>query len=217
MIQAILFDLDGTLIDTEKLYRKYYKEAFKHFGYYMTDERVLSLRSLGRPYCDILFNKWFGDKLLVAELKKYRNKLMDDHIAKYGFEIKKGMKELLQWLHENKYKVVLTTACDTPTATFRLNKVDIAQYFDHIVCANDVKLGKPSPDTYLKAIQTLNLDAKQCIAVEDSPNGVKSATSAGLITVMIPDQTQPDKELLMLNIKVCKDGFELKELIKNWK
>jgi len=217
MIKAILFDLDGTITDTEKLYRRFYKQAFNHFGFDVTDEQILSLRSLGKPYCIDRFFEWFGDKLHVTELKQYRNKLMDDFIANNGIEVKKGMRELIIWLKENNYMVVLTTACDYKTASFRLNKIGLIKYFDHIICANDVKFGKPAPDTYLKAVNYLKLDPKECLAIEDSPNGVKSAVSAGLNTIMIPDQTPPTQDLLDLKIYVVKDGFELRDFIKNLK
>ena len=75
--KAVIFDLDGTLIDTEKLYRKYWPEALLHFGYELSDERALMLRSLGRPFAPEQFRKWFGEDFDYPAVRAYRGKLID--------------------------------------------------------------------------------------------------------------------------------------------
>lgn len=195
MIKTIIFDLDGTLIDTEKYFKVFWRQAAKAFGYEMSEEQALRLRSLGRPFAPALLQEWFGKEFDYLAVREYRRKIMKEHLEKTGIELKDGAKETLDWLKRNGYQVALATATPKDRAAEQLRKVGIACYFDAVVSAAQVEKGKPAPDVYLYACEELDVRPEECMAVEDSPNGVLSAVSAGLKTVMVPDQTQPEKAL----------------------
>ncbi len=194
-ISTIIFDLDGTLIDTEKYFKVFWRQAAKEFGFYMTEEQALSLRSLGRPFAPALLKEWFGEAFDYTAVRDCRRKLMQEHLARVGLERRPEALEILRWLSENGYRIALATATPKERAEEQLKETGLLPYFDEIVSATEVRLGKPAPDVYLKTLEVLGADPKECLAVEDSPNGVESATAAGIPTVLIPDQTQPDGEL----------------------
>ncbi len=194
-ISTIIFDLDGTLIDTEKYFKIFWRQAAEEFGFHMTEEQALSLRSLGRPFAPALLKEWFGEAFDYTAVRDCRRKLMQEHLAKVGLERRPEALETLEWLSENGYRIALATATPKDRAEEQLTETGLLPYFDEIVSATEVKLGKPAPDVYLKTLEVLGADPEECLAVEDSPNGVKSATAAGIPTVMIPDQTQPDEAL----------------------
>ncbi|MBR5091407.1 MAG: HAD family phosphatase [Ruminiclostridium sp.] len=214
-IKAVVFDLDGTLLDTEKLLFRYWREAAARFGYDMSPEQALTLRSLTHRLVQPLFTEWFGEGCDYKELRSCRMKLMQEHIDRYGVETKPGARELLTFLGEHGYMRAIATATDVERAGRLLKTACIDGFFDRIVCASMVEWGKPRPDIYIYAAQQLGLSPDECIAAEDSPNGVISAHDAGCFTVMIPDLTQPDDGLRPYISAVCDDLNGIAELLKN--
>lgn len=194
-IHAVIFDLDGTLIDTEKYYRICWPKAVEHFGYTMTDEQALSLRSLGRPYAPERFREWYGEDFDYEKIRAYRKQLMEECIEENGIALKPGAVEILTYLREHGIITALATANDRERAGRYLKKIGLYEYFDHIVCADMVEHGKPAPDIYQYACEQLKEKPEHCMAVEDSPNGAMSAMRAGCKTVYIPDQTPVEEEL----------------------
>ncbi len=195
MIQAVIFDMDGTLIDTEKYYRVCWPRALAEFGYCMTDEQALAIRSLGRPFIIDRLREWFGDELDYHAVREIRKKLVEEEIEKNGLQVKPGAFRLLETIRSKKIAAAVATASDPERTVRYLNQTGLYGYFDRLISATMVKEGKPSPDIYLYACETLGMEPDCCMAVEDSPNGVLSAYRAGCRVVMVPDQTQPDDNL----------------------
>lgn len=208
-ITTIIFDLDGTLIDTEKYFKVFWRRAAAEFGYDMSEEQALQLRSLGRPFAPELLQRWFGKEFDYTAVRECRRNMMKAHLDKTGIELKKGAAETLDWLRKNGYRVALATATPTERALEQLDEINITRYFNKIVSAAEVERGKPAPDVYVYACRKMGVSPKECLAVEDSPNGVLSAYEAGLNVVMVPDQTKPDEEI---SGKLCACLKSLEEL-----
>lgn len=208
-IKAAIFDLDGTVIDTEKLLVKYWCMAANEFGFPMEREHALQLRSLARKYAEPLLKEWFGENCDYMTVRNRRMELMTAHIIENGLDVKAGIKELLVWLGENGYKRAVATATDLTRAGKYLTDVGLYDYFDCIISAQQVENGKPKPDVYIYAVNQLGLTPDECIAVEDSPNGVISASDAGCKTIMVPDLTEPDEELKKRLYAVCPKASDI--------
>lgn len=194
-IKAVIFDLDGTILDTEKLLVKYWCKAANDLGFPIEREHALTLRSLTHRLVQPLFTEWFGENCDYREVRALRMKLMQEHIDKYGLDVKEGAVALLEWLGKNGYKRAVATATDIERAGKLLKTAGLYDYFDNVISASMVEWGKPKPDIYIYAAEKLGLDPSECIAVEDSPNGIISASDAGCNTIMVPDLTQPDEEI----------------------
>lgn len=210
MIKGVIFDMDGLMIDTEKLLLRFWIQAAGEYGFDMKKEHVLQIRSLAPEYATEKFKSFFGDKFDYPLIKKRRIELMNDFISKNGIEKKYGLDELLKYLDENGYKKAVATATDIKRTTAYLERLNIFHYFDEIVTAQMVTHGKPAPDIYLKASEKIGLEPSHCLALEDSPNGILSAYRAGCIPVMIPDLSQPDDETMKL---LFAKADNLKEVI----
>lgn len=196
MIQAVIFDMDGTLIDTEKYYRIFWPKALAEFGYHMTDEQALLMRSLGRPFAPKQLKEWFGESLDYYAVRDRRKEMMEECLDREGIRCKPGALELIKRLKAAGITTAIATATDLQRAAKYMKLTGLEGYFDRLISATQVAEGKPSPDIYLFACKELGLKPEECLAVEDSPNGVMSAYRAGCKVVMVPDQTKPDQELL---------------------
>lgn len=200
--KAFIFDLDGTLIDTEKIYRVIWPRAIKQLGFEFSDERFLSLRSLGRPFAPAKFKEWYGEEFDYDKARKIRKGFFDEHIAEHGIELKYGAIELLTYLRDSGIVTAIATATDPVRAKEYMDMTGLSGYFDKVISATMVPEGKPSPFVYQYACEQLGFKPSECVAVEDAPNGIKSAFSAGLKVIMVPDLTEPDEEILsMLTLK----------------
>ena len=214
MIKAVIFDMDGVLIDTEKYLVKYWIQAGQEFGFDMKPEHGLLIRSLAGKYAGPLLQEIFGPSFDYPAVRARRKELMADHIARNGIEKKPFVDKALDQLKEMGIKTAVATATDQERAGRYLKQIGIDHKFDRVICADMVENGKPQPDIYLYACQEMGELPENCMAVEDSPNGVRSAASAGLVTVMVPDLTQPDEEISRLLSEKVQDLGEIPGLVR---
>lgn len=194
-IKAVLFDMDGVLIDTEKYLTKFWQQAAREAGLDLDITEFYEFRSLASRYAAVEFQKKYGVQYDYFAIRERRKELMNAHLAQHGIEIKPEVKETLQSLKERGYDIVVVTATDEERTKQYLTEIGIYDWFDAIICATMVERGKPFPDVYLYACAQIGRRPEECMAVEDSPNGVTAASAAGCRTVMVPDLTLPDPEL----------------------
>lgn len=204
-VKGIISDMDGVILDTEKLYVRFWCEAASFYGYPMQTEHAMSIRSMARPLAIEKLKGYFGEDFDYPAVHSKRIELMDKYIEENSIQPKDGAKELLTYIKENGYKVALATATPLDRARDYLSRVDLLKYFDEIVSARMVEHGKPAPDIYLYASKKLGLEPSECIALEDSQNGIKSASSAGCKTVMVPDLDGPTDEIKPLLYDVAEN------------
>ncbi len=192
--KAVVFDMDGTLLDTEKLNVRFWMEAGRTFGYNVTEEDVLFIRSLdGRFVRKYLCERFPGFDF--DRVREERRRLMDIYVNANGVELKPGVREILEYLRSNGVKTAVATASRQDHVTKYLSMTGIDGLFNEIVCTSSVKNGKPAPDVYLYACEKIGELPQDCAAVEDAPNGVRSAYDAGCDVIFIPDLTGPDQEM----------------------
>ena len=192
--KAVLFDMDGVIIDTEKHLVKYWCEAANEMGYPMKREHALHIRSLSGNLAAEYLKKEVDSGFDYERVRERRKELMSAELKRVDIEMKRGIKELLSELKKRGIRRAVCTATDYPRTKGYLTEIGLFDSFDKIICASMVKHGKPAPDIYLYACGELSLDPAECLAAEDSPNGILSAYSAGCSVVMIPDLTPPTEE-----------------------
>ena len=193
-IKGVIFDLDGTLLDTEKLYRRFWVEAARQLGYPMEDRHALMIRSMAAVYAEPLLKREVCEAFDYHGVRALRRRIMEEYIDQNGVDPKPDLIETLQALREKGLKIGLATATPEHRARKYLRMVNAEQYFDAVTCADMVKRGKPQPDIYLLACERTGVAPGEAIAVEDAPTGIRAAHAAGCLAVMVPDQDQPDEE-----------------------
>lgn len=197
-IRGILFDMDGLVLDTEKLYTRFWMESARDLGYPMTFQQALGLRSLNRTAGQDRLTEYFGPGISYTAVRSHRIELMDAHIDKYGIDVKPGIYELLDYLQKNGIASAITSSSPMENIQRHLSAHDLLHRFNKLCSGYEVPNGKPEPDIYLHGAASLNLRPEECLALEDSPTGILSAYRAGCLPVMIPDQDQPNDETIAL-------------------
>ena len=213
MICAVIFDMDGVLIDTEKHYNAAWCQAATEAGFPFTREHALLLRSCEAKEGEKLMQGIFGPSFDYYAIRERRRELVRERLAQYGLEKKPGVEETLRFLRAKGIKTAVATATALDITKSHLTTIGGCDLFDSIVSAKNVAHGKPEPDVYLYACEQIGERPQDCMAVEDSPNGIMAAYRAGLRTVMVPDLTQPDEELTKYLYACVNSLSDLCELV----
>ena len=190
-IKTFIFDLDGTIIDTERLYNLCWRQSCEFYGYNLTFEDALNLRSLDSELAKIYFKNLFGDECNYANIRAKRKELMQSLIENQGIEPKQNILNVLNLIKKAGYKVAICSASTVETVNYSLKLAGINFEFDKIISAKNVQRGKPYPDVYLYTCECLNILPQEALVIEDSPNGILSAKKAGCNVCMIPDLSEP--------------------------
>ena len=211
---GVLFDMDGVVLDTEKLYARFWAEAAHALGYPMTYEQALGMRSLNSAAGQAKLESYFGPGVSRAVMRDKRVELMDAYVAEFGVEAKPGIHELLEALKEKGIRVAIATSSPKDRATAYLQSLGLLEKFDCICSGHDVKHGKPEPDIYLHAAACIGIPGENCLAIEDSMAGIESAFRAGCMPVLVPDLDGSDEQMRKMLFAEADSLLELIELTK---
>ena len=191
MINTVIFDLDGLLVNSEYTWYLVTKGIMAEYGYELTLEEYVQEFS-GKTVVD---NSGSIVEKCQSQVKpeEIAQRMVDGEAGyvEQGIELMTGARELLQYLKENDYKVVLGTSSTRERAMkiLKHNQIDI--YFDDIVVGYEVKRSKPFPDVFLKAAAKVNAEPEECLVLEDSEAGIQAAYSAGIKVICVPDLKKP--------------------------
>jgi HAD superfamily hydrolase (TIGR01509 family) len=207
-ISACIFDMDGLLIDSERIALRVFQDVCRHYN---CDEHIpLYNQLLGT-------NERTTRQILVKSLPSSIkvDAFIDLWTVNYAEKtekavpLKKGILELLNYLESSNIPKAVATSTKTTSAIEKLEKSGIAHRFSTIIGGDQVTLGKPAPEIYITSANALNVGASHCLALEDSPNGVKAAIAANMQVIQIPDTVQPDDTLRSMGHHILEDALEV--------
>lgn len=196
MLDAVIFDMDGLLFDTEKLCMKMWKAQAEKEGLVFSDKLFYSC--IGRNNNDTkkIVTESFGNYFSYEDFHRKTSRAVREEIEKNGPPKKKGLNELFDFLKQNKIVLALATSTSRESATWMIKKAGIFEYFTAFAFGNEVEHGKPAPDIFLHAAHQLNVDPSNCVVYEDSEAGLKAAYSAGIKSIFIKDLIEPSADVL---------------------
>lgn len=191
---AAIFDMDGLLLDTEKVCMAAFQQTCIEMD--IPFKRDIYLNIIGRNQAGIkpIIEQGYGDSLNYAAFHPRWMQHYHAVVEHQAIPVKKGVIALLTWLQAQNIAMVVATSTHNALAHKKLHLAGLSQYFSHITSGDEVVNGKPAPEIYLLAAQRLNLKPQQCLAFEDSNNGVKAAVDANMTTLQIIDLVEPDTD-----------------------
>jgi beta-phosphoglucomutase len=190
-IKALLFDLDGLLIDSERISRDIWNTTAAEFNRTI-DEIYPRLIGTGMARTDEILAEYFGDADLVARMRVRKREIEADYLSQNAIPTKPGAVEILVTARSLGFKSALATGSVRASVDAKIRPHNIESHFDAFVCGDEVLRGKPAPDIFLEAAARLLVEPAECVVFEDSMAGVDAACAAGMRVVAIPDLVQFD-------------------------
>lgn len=215
MIKAIIFDMDGLMIDSERVTFECYQERLKDMNLTMDEEFYKTL--LGKPIKGIYqrFYDVYGNDFPIENVIQDVHQLMAERFETEGVPVKKGLVELLHYLKDNNYKTIVATSSDRDRVDKILAQAKITEFFDDSICGDEVTKGKPNPEVFLKSCQKLGVNVDEAIVLEDSEAGIQASYDANIKVICIPDMKYPEKQYEEKTFKILKDLTEVTAYLKS--
>ena len=207
-MKAVIFDIDGLMFDTSKVFEAAWDNVGEKMGMGKAGYMVRKTQGMSISMSKDIWTSEFGNVFDETKLKKLTKDFLLEYYKENNAPAKQGLLPLLKSLQDKKIKLAVASSAPKWEVYNHLEKAEIAEYFMVIVDGSMVSLSKPSPEIYTKACNLLGEKPADCMALEDSKNGVLSAYSAGCQAIMIPDIWQPDDEI---KIKAHKIFNNLRE------
>ena len=210
--KAAIFDMDGLLLDTESIFLEAFKNTCKRLDLDFDMSMFKSLIGTNSVKTKTILEEHFGEGFSHEVFRKTWRQYVAGYISEKSIPLKEGVPELLDKVRNQKLPMAVATSTAYKDACKTLERTGLIDYFDFIVAGDQVIKGKPDPEIYLKVAEKINVLPEECIAFEDSENGVKSALAAGMEVIQVPDLIYPSDELRSMGYriidslkKVCDD------------
>ena len=215
MIKAIIFDMDGLMIDSERVTFECYQERLKDMNLTMDEKFYKTL--LGKPIKGIYqrFYDVYGNDFPIENVIQDVHQSMAERFETEGVPVKKGLVELLHYLKDNNYKTIVATSSNRDRVDKILAQAKITEFFDDSICGDEVTKGKPNPEVFLKSCQKLGVNVDEAIVLEDSEAGIQASYDANIKVICIPDMKYPEKQYEEKTFKILKDLTEVTAYLKS--
>ncbi len=212
-IDAVIFDMDGLMLDTERIAQQMWQKTGQEYGFEIREE--IYMEAIGRTAADTgaIFRREFGGDFPFDAMYKRKQELLHQAIKEDPIPTKAGLFELLDFLEGQQLPKAVATSTPRKTALVKLTKTNLINRFPVIVCGDEVENGKPAPDIFLKAAAGLGIAPGKCLVLEDSESGIKAAHAGGMIPINVPDMKQPSDEVQEIAFSIVRSLADIPALL----
>ena len=208
MIQAAIFDIDGTLLDTERIYVRAWQIAAREMGYEIPDDLMRRTRAISAKAAAEILEREIGNGFSYAKVRVHRHEIAEEMLDRESPVLKSGALEMLDALRARNIKIAAATSTNAAQTERHLQLNGLLTRLPVHITGDMVERGKPFPDIFLKAAEAVQTDPARCLAVEDSPAGAAAASAAGMRVLLVPDIAIITQETIDQCFMVCKSLTE---------
>lgn len=212
-VSAVIFDMDGLMLDTEKLACDIHRNVADRYGWTISDELCQALVGRNQKDSRGILQEALGPAFPLERIQNEFLREYERHLQENGAPLKPGLLELLDLLEAKHIPKAVATSTSRKRAHLKLGVCGLSGRFPVVICGDEVSRGKPAPDIYLAAAEQLAVPAAECLVLEDSDPGIQGAAAAGMIPVMVPDLKPPSAESANLAICLCPSLLEAASII----
>lgn len=193
VIEAVVFDMDGLMLDTEPIYKTAWQSGCRDLGYELDDATYSQL--VGRPTiaCEQVLLERLGSAFPLERFRQLWPAIWQAVVSSRGIRQKPGLSALLALLRSRNVPAAVATSSEADFTDLSLNRAGLSNVFQAIVTGDQIERGKPAPDIYLAAAAKLGVRPDRCVALEDSESGAVAASTAGMVTLLVPDWVVPSQ------------------------
>ncbi|MGN0482164.1 MAG: HAD family hydrolase [Lachnospiraceae bacterium] len=219
MIQAdtVIFDMDGVIFDSEQIVLDSWRKVAEEFEIPNIEKTARKLIGLTYQAARDVFSKAYEGAYDFDELKPHTSKYYYAYVKKNGLPLKKGIRELLSYLRENGYRTAVASSTRIEVVKKEIADAGLTEYFDRLVGGDMLKRSKPAPDIFLMAAKQLQAQPKNCYVIEDSYNGIRAASAAGMIPLMVPDLLPKTEEMEQMAEGIFEDLLQVMRFLRTKK
>jgi HAD superfamily hydrolase (TIGR01509 family) len=212
-IDAVVFDMDGLMLDTEPLYKSSWQQALAELGHELDDASYLRFVGRSTGDCEHELVAQLGQAFPLETFRHRWPVLWRTCADEQGIAAKAGLHELIAFVRNEGLPLALATSSDSSFTELSLGRANLLGSFDVVVTGDQVTHLKPAPEIYIEAARRLAVDPRHCVALEDSEAGILAASRAGMVPLLIPDLKEPSEEAIEAAFRVLGSLHEVRELL----
>lgn len=211
MKKGAIFDMDGLMFDTERLWQEGWRILAARYGYQPDDDFARDISGTTGEIMEGVIHRYYpglDPSMFIREERAYVKSRLEE-----GVPVKPGLQELLELLQQKGLKMAVASSSRMEMIVENLRRTGMTDYFEAVVSGHQVRSAKPKPDIFVFAAGRIGLSPLDCYVLEDSFGGVRAGHASGAFTIMVPDQLQPTEEIRLLADCICVDLHEVAERI----
>ena len=212
--KAVVFDMDGVIFDSEQLILDCWEKVAEKYHFSSIREVCIDCIGTNSVKTKEIVCAYYGESFPYDKYRKETSELFKEYIQTKGLPLKKGVKELLEYLQAERIPIGLASSTRLAVVEDELRQAGLYDYFQVVMGGDQLKRSKPEPDIYLMTCEKMGIRPECVYAIEDSYNGIRSAYRAGMMPIMVPDILQADDEMKEKSIAVLEDLFQVKQYFR---
>ena len=213
-MDAVIFDMDGVIFDSERLVLVCWEKVSEKYGIQGIEEVFMPCIGTNAEKTKEVVLDHYGQDFPFEEFRKEASVLFHEDVNRNGLPVKKGVRELLEYLKEREIPTAVASSTRLEVVTGELKQAGLYEYFKAVMGGDQLKRSKPEPDIYLMTCEKLGVNPGQAYAIDDSYNGIRSSYSAGMKPIMVPDMLPATEEMLQKSIVVLDDLLLVKDYLE---